>query len=455
MKRLILILTSLLCLSACESKWLGESNQAKKKLVGERVSVFATPKGLMPDMNLQNVAIHLPARQSNPQWVVSDSAQYEGIPDHIKLGSLEHNESFEKVTGVSDNPIYNKLSSTIRLRNQYLIATPVVVEGRIFVQNSEGKVHAYSAHDQKLLWSKSFTPARAKNEFFGGGMSYGDGKLFVTNGSRDIIAFNPATGNEIWRRTLNNVARSVPVWHDDKLFVTTIDNRLYALSSDDGNALWMNDGASDHIGIFGKAIIAISGDKVIVPYASGQIYALNINDGNQLWAVDLNYNKTNLPGLSAIDLDITPVIRNNVIYVVGNMRDLFALDLHSGRILWHLDIAIDNAFWVAGNYIYTITKDHQIVCIENKIGSIKWIKKLELLDNKGKVKIRKFMGPILVDDQLLISTDRSELLFFSPYDGNLLGQYKTKIHSRLPPIIADNMILLLDEYGKLNILAAR
>jgi PQQ-dependent dehydrogenase (methanol/ethanol family) len=84
-----------------------------------------------------------------------------------------------------------------------LEATPIVVDGRLYVTGNWGVVHALDAASGKRVW-----------------------------------LFNPQVPG-LWGRygCCDVVNRGVAVW-DNKVFVASFDGRLFALNSDDGKVLW-------------------------------------------------------------------------------------------------------------------------------------------------------------------------------------------------------------------------
>jgi hypothetical protein len=58
-------------------------------------------------------------------------------------------------------------------------------------------------------------------------------------------------------------------------------------------------------------------------------------------------------------------------------------------------------------------------------------------------------GPVLASDRLLVAGQTGELLAISPYDGSILGKMDLKSPLRLAPVIANRMIYVLTDTGRL------
>jgi outer membrane protein assembly factor BamB len=439
MKNKILCILTIFLLTACGSDgWFGEKDN-EPKLEGKRLTVLKLENRLIPDNDIEKIKIELPAPQDLNLWANSNGSEYNN-PGNIKLDKIGESYKESRVIPLSRKPYY-------------LTATPVIAGDTIFVMNGIGSVFAYNKENlNKPIWQKHLSPIDEKEETVGGGMVYDHGKLFASSGHKDIVALNSENGKEIWRHSLNNIVRAAPIIQDDKLFVVTIDNKLYALSLFDGNIIWAHDGAAENIGIFGSASIASSKDIVIAPHSSGQLHALDIRDGQEIWSVNLSYNRTSMSGFSFPDIDVTPVIKDNVVYVAGNMGLLYAINLHDGDLLWQREIKGIRSIWVAGNSMYVVNNGNELICLYNKDGRLKWIKQLDKYKNEKKHKGNiNVTGPVLAGNKLVLVNSDGKMLFASPYDGNIIEEKKVPAKINLLPVIVGGHIYLLSNSGNLTI----
>ncbi|AIL65633.1 Outer membrane assembly lipoprotein yfgL [Rickettsiales bacterium Ac37b] len=404
-------------------------------LTGERITILKLENDLVANKQMEDINIKLPLQQENFAWSNSNGSEYD-YPENIKLPQIKSCLSYS--LGLS--------------RKTYINSTPVIADDLILIMAKKASVVAFKNNNlSKPLWTKNTMPIDEKEDYIGGGMVYAHDKLFVTAGHRDVLALNIHNGKEIWRHSLNNIIRAAPILSQNTLFVVTIDNKLYAIDSTSGNVIWMHEGASESIGIFGAASIAASNNVVVIPHSSGQLHGLNINTGEELWSVNLAFNKSSLMGFSFSDIDITPVIRDNIVYVAGNTGSLYAIHLENGMPLWHKNIKGIKSLWVAGEFLYIINDENEILAIYNKNGHIKWVNKLQLADtNKSSSKIKSF-GPILAGDLLLFTTDIGKLLFVSPYEGKIIREMSISKNVHSLPIVASSKLFIMSDNGTLSI----
>src|SRR3546814_7718962 len=87
-------------------------------------------------------------------------------------------------------------------------------------------------------------------------------------------------------------------------------------------------------------------------------------------------------------------------------------ELVTGQRLWEINAAGISTPWVAGEWLFVVTDDAQLLCIARATGKIRWISQLKHYENAKKKKNKmNWTGPVLTGGRLiLVSTegDRSE-----------------------------------------------
>jgi len=94
-------------------------------------------------------------------------------------------------------------------------ATPVAAGGRVFTLGANGDLHGLDLATGKLLWTRPLLADYAAGKgFFGVACSpvVAGGKLLVNVGGKGagIVAFDPATGKEVWKATDDAASYSSP-----------------------------------------------------------------------------------------------------------------------------------------------------------------------------------------------------------------------------------------------------
>ena len=121
-----------------------------------------------------------------------------------------------------------------------------------------------------------------------------------------------------------------------------------------------------------------------------------------------------------------------------------AIDLRTGRRVWTREIGGTESPWVAGDFIYTITNDNELICISRDDGKVHWVIGLPRYeDPKDREDPIVWSGPVLASDRLIVAGSDGEALAISPYDGRLIGVVEMPDGVSVPPIIADGTVIFL------------
>lgn len=433
-------LASMLSLGACETFDQFLTPGTKVDIRGERISVLPKAASIEADPKLAGVAVVLPKPTINPDW-----PQPGGYADN----AMHHLSAAGKLERDWDSGIGSGSSSSTRLT-----ASPVVADGKVFVLDSEVRVSAYNAKNGDRLWRVDLTPEdEDSEEGFGGGVAYDNGHLFVSTGFGFVSALDANSGKEIWRRTATVPFRAAPVVNGGRVFVSTQENQLLALAEDDGRVLWDHRGIAESAGILGSNSVAVSGDMVVVPYTSGELFALNVRNGKAAWS-DTLARSGGLTPLSALaDISGRPVIDRGLVFANSHAGRLVAIDIRTGERVWTIDVGGTQRPWVAGDYLYVITDDAQVLCVRRADGRVRWIHQLDAYRN---VQARKgaiaWSGPVLVSDRLLILSSEGYAISMSPYTGDVLGQVDIPDKAFIAPVVADNKVYILTDDGTLTAL---
>lgn len=418
----------------------GGSDDSKKEDAepdGERISVLSLEQNLEADPRLADTEVKLPPPYINRNWT-----QPGGYASHA-MHHLQIAPEIHEVWRVSAGKGADKEAR--------ILATPIVANGKIYVRDAKAGVAAFDMETGEKVWAVDLTPPKQKSQLgSGGGVAYDSGRVFVSTGFGFVVALDADTGAEYWRKNVGLTLRSAPTVADGRIFVSTIDNQLFALDADDGNVLWSHQGIEETARFLVSSSPAVAGDIVIVPYSSGEIFALRVQNGRPAWNDSLT-RTGRLTSLSELnDIAGSPVVDRGLVIAISHNGRMVAIDLRTGVRVWAQNIGGMQTPWVAGDYIYVLTIDSQLVCLTRAEGRIKWITPLPQFNNQKKKKDPiVWSGPVLAGDRLLIVSSHSVAQSISPYTGEILGKIKLPGGSSVPPIVADEMVFILTDDAKL------
>lgn len=406
--------------------------------VGERIPVLSRiESGAVADPSLASVSVILP-----PAVVNTDFAQPSGSASnaygHLALGANVAPLWTAQVSG-----------STNKAR---LASPPVIGGGKLFVFDTVGTVHALDASNGAPVWRKRFNVSGdGEGAEFGGGVSFNSGRVYLTTGVGEVAALDAATGDELWRVKPSGPLRGAPTVAFDTVFVMTQNNEIYALDIGDGSVQWFESGAVGSAGVFGVAAPAAAQGTVIAGYSSGELAAYRYENGRQLWGDALARTSVSTSVGTITDIDADPIIDQGRVYALGQGGRMAAYELVTGQRIWELNLGGISTPAVAGEWIFTLTSDSQLLAIQRSTGKVKWVVDLPAFrDMEDQDDPIYWTGPLLAGDRLWLGNTEGQIAYANVTDGSLayLTQLDPKIS--LPPIVANETLYLLDDSGTIR-----
>ena len=431
--RIALVTASLLVLSGCGNWWGGT---AEKPLEGERIDVLRGGSNLKTDRRISDLDVLLPRPEVNQDW-----PQAGGYPNH----AMHHLAASGPLAQVWSTDIGEGTNDEAQL-----LAEPIVSGDRLYTIDTEAVVSAFNVKTGERVWQVELSKDDEDEGILGGGLAFEDGRIFATTGFADVIVLDAKNGREIWRKRLNGPIRAAPTVWAGRVFAVTTNNELFALAASDGRELWTHSGLSEVAGLVGAAPPAVDGGVVVVPYSSGEVAALRVENGRQVWIESLTALRRSDAVTAISHIRGRPVIDRGIVYIVSNSNRTAAVDLRTGTRLWEVSVGGRNGVWVAGNFIYVLTRDAELICLTRRGGRVRWIAQLPRFeDEEDQEDPILWTGPVLAGDRLLVGSSHEEIWSVSPYSGKILGRVEVSGPVLISPVVARETVYVLTDEADL------
>ncbi len=429
-----------LLLAACDT--LGDVSERlfgeppEETLPGQRISILALDRGLRPDPGVADVRVRLSEPYVNDAWT-----HYGGTPAHAM---------YHLSLGEAPRPVWSVSVGEGSGSNQRLLAQPLVVDGVVYSMDALATVTAFDARQGRVIWRTDLEPEDEEEGYFGGGIAFDAGRIYVATGFARVFSLDAETGAVLWQQSVPAPVRAAPTAAGGRVFVVTLDNRTIALTAEDGSRLWSHSGIRETTGLIGAAGPAVAGSTVIAPYSSGEIVSLLAENGRVLWGDSLS-SLTRIDPLGDIaQIRGAPVIDRGMVFAVSHSGRMVAIDLRQGVRAWEAEIGGVEMPWVGGDFIFVLTNDAQLVCLLRRDGRIRWVRPLPRYeDPEDQEDPIHWAGPVLASDRLIVAGSNGQALSMSPYTGEILGVIDLPGNATLAPVVADNTLFFLTEDGTL------
>ena len=420
-----LSLAAMVALAAC-------GRAQEPPLPGDRVSVLTLEDRVRPDPGIAGLEVRLPAPYVNEDW-----PQAGGHPSHAM-----HHLALRESVGL----IWQTSIGAGANRDRRLTAAPVVAAGTIYTMDAVTVVSAFRASDGARQWRTSVAPDFEERGAIGGGLAYDGGVLYVATPFGQLHALNPSDASVRWVQDIGIPLRGAPTLAGGRVYVLSHDNRLHAVDAASGEQLWSHVGIQEVAGFVGAASPAVAGDLVVAPYSSGEVFALRGENGRVTWSDSLVRVGRIAPLGELSDIAGLPVIDRGIAFVVGHAGTMVAIDTRSGERIWEQKLASVQSLWVAGEFVFAVTVNAEVVALSRADGRVRWVQQLARFEDETRRRDPiQWTGPVLAGDRLLLGSNIGEVVAVSPYNGRILGSLRLSGGVTLPPIVSNGVLYLLTD----------
>ncbi|MCB2074045.1 MAG: PQQ-binding-like beta-propeller repeat protein [Novosphingobium sp.] len=437
-RRLALPLVVALGLTLSGCGVFGGKDGPKTPTVGERVPILSRIEaGTKVDPSLSTVAVILPPEEVNPDWPQAGGTASKSY-GHLAIAQSPTRIWTASVAGSSNK--------------RRLAAAPVIGNGLLYVMDTDGRVTAFDASTGVRRWSRSFEiSGDGSQSVFGGGVSYDNGRVYVTTGVGEVASLDAQNGEQFWKVKPSGPLRGSPTIAFNAVYVMTQDNQIYSLDASDGQLLWTESGSVELAGVFGVAAPAAGQGTVIAGYSSGELAAYRYENGRTLWSDALARTSISTEVGSLTDVDADPIIDRGRVYALGQGGRMAAYELVSGQRIWELNLAGISTPAIAGDWVFTLTDDAELLCIARTSGKVRWLTQLQRFRKPKKRKDPVFwVGPVLAGNRLWLGNSRGLVAYANVMDGSVTNFTELSDSLSLAPVVANQTIYFLDDSGKIS-----
>lgn len=406
--------------------------------VGNRTPILAGSNAIEVDPQLASLQILLPPQLPNADW---------GQPGGNAAKSMGH-LTLPASIAVAWTAQINGGDNRARLAS-----APVVAGGTLYAIDTEATVHAFNAGTGQKLWSTTIgdTQRDGQRARFGGGVSADASGVYAVSGLGDVAALDPASGAVRWTVRPSGPLRGAPTLAFGNLYLMGQDNQLFALRTTDGGVEWQESGSVAPGSVFGVAAPAAGQGTIVAGYSSGELNAYRYENGRPLWADALARTSISVAVSTLADIDADPVIDRGRVFAIGQGGRMAAYELVTGQRTWELNLAGIATPWVAGEWVFVVADDARVFAIARATGRIRWIAQLpRWRDEEDREGAIRWTGPVLAGERLILVSTDGRMAQVNPLDGSVSSIAQISGGTRLPPVVANGMLYVMDDSGRIT-----
>lgn len=317
--------------------------------------------------------------------------------------------------------------------------TPVINEGVIYSVGASGVVQASDLDIGKTRWKQKL------GVIVSGGLTVADGMILLGTAKAQVLALDKNTGEELWRAKVPSEVLAPVAVGQNLVIVRSIDGSTVALSTDTGDQVWRFDSPVPALSLRGDASPVVSDDRVLLGLANGRLAALSIFDGVVQWesTIVAAQGRTDLERI--VDVDVTPLVIGDVIYVAAHQGRVMALSKLTGTMIWSRDLGASAGLTADGDHLFLADDAGRVWALDRRSGTTLW--------KHEQLMYRKLTAPVSHGDYVVVADFEGFLHWLSKADGDFVARYQIDEEGvGIAPLVAGELLYSRSKRGKLEAL---
>ncbi len=313
---------------------------------------------------------------------------------------------------------------------------------RIYVGSSAGALWALTGTGTPI-WSYQAGGAIGSQPFLDADRN----QLFVASDDGFVHALVASSGELRWRAELGGAVGRPPAATNDAIYVITDADIVVAFDRSTGEALWRyRREAPEGFYVTEHAGLVLTDRQLITAFTDGTVVALDPRDGSILWERDTAADLPESDTLRFTDVDTTPLVVGDTVYVASFAGGLYALERSSGSVLWIRDelTGIVGLAQADDDVLIASSGDLGVLALRARDGEQIWRNEIE----RGAPTV-----PLVVDDLVIVGESEGGLLTLTRSGGIEVGRIEAGHGFAAPAAVSHGLGGVLSNSGTLFVFA--
>ncbi len=337
--------------------------------------------------------------------------------------------------GVSDEKLPDDLDLKWKLEidNGAFEATPIVVDGTVYIGDLDGRVYALKLEDGSKVWTYEGNVDQLSG--FMGSPAYRDGRIYVGDIDGVLHCLNAKDGKLIWKFEAGLEINGSVNFYQDKILIGSQDANLYCLNIEDGKLAWKVQ-IDDQI----RCMPTVVSNRGFVAGCDSKLHVIDLDKGEAIGTVPIDG-----PTGSA------PAVRDDVAYFGTESGSFFAIDWKDLKVVWQFQDErnrqqIRASAAVLPDRVLFGSFSKNLVSLDRETGEEQWTFKA-----RGKIN----SSPVVAGNRVYFGSADSRVRAVDVETGKEVWQYEAKSGFPAGPAVSNGCLLIASERGTLYCFAQK
>lgn len=308
-------------------------------------------------------------------------------------------------------------------------------DSTLFTAAYHGEVTAVRLHDHHIVWQEKL----AENISAGPGADANTVVVGTTQG--DLIALSAKTGKTLWRHHLKGAILAAPTVKFNDVIAKTLDGTLYHFNAKTGKQLWSYDYGAPALVLRRSSQALVESNVVITGFASGKVAVFDLAKGTLLWEQRVASPKGNLAIERLVDIDATPIVQNNTLFVATYQGELSAIQLPEGHVLWSHALSTYTGLAVDAKHVFVSDTDSRVWAFDKEKGHVLW--------HDDTLMYRNLTAPAILGNAVVVGDGEGYLHFLSQTNGREIARLNLGDRIMSKPLVLNHRVYALTLGGHL------
>lgn len=243
----------------------------------------------------------------------------------------------------------------------------------------------------KKLWQVGFNQGLSA----GASLDTASNTVIVTDSKGGVIALERTTGKVRWQHDVGSLVLSPALISNNRVIVLSNNGVVNGLSLQNGDIIWQFGTQNPALSVRGSASpILLDASHTLVSTADGRIHAININDGVPVWSRRISNSQGASDIDRLIDIDATPVLQGNMLYVLTYSGQLVAIDMTTRQLAFVKEYAGLKSVAVDASQVVLTTLTGEVVALNRTTGDTLW--------SNDSLRYRGLSNPVITNNTVIV-----------------------------------------------------